>query len=104
MEVKDDRFSGSQKPQMPLNVSKELRTESGPAGGLYPRAKGKMEGEGSSSRFLQGGESWSYSSSLGWLVALSGNAERPPAREEMHCLLEKDLLHCSSIADPNEKR
>ena len=56
---------------------------------------------------MRGGEP--LSSSGRQLLALkietmAENAERLSGEDEMHDSLEEDLLHCSSTADPNEKR
>jgi hypothetical protein len=58
--------------QMPLGVAKELRTGCGPAGWLYPRAKGKRAGGENSSKFLRGEESlWlAAEGCLAWSLCL----------------------------------
>ena len=58
--------------ELPLGVANELRTGCGPAGWLYPRAKGKRAGGENSSKFLRGEESlWlAAEGCLAWSLCL----------------------------------
>lgn len=96
MEAENDRFSGSWGPQMPLNAAEELGMEG------VPKAKGK--GQEESAPAGSQGSPWLGQAGglLGWQPWLR---TRGGLLWEIRCSsLEGDLVHCSSTADPHEKR